>query len=96
VATLLGERTIVTEVVAYQHLNQLIRDGILTDVRSITIASYSLCGFAHVASLAIFVGGFSALAPTRAKDLAQLGFSALYAATLACLMTGCVAGLFAG
>ncbi|NVM22919.1 MAG: nucleoside transporter [Desulfobacterales bacterium] len=95
VATLLGERTIVTEVVSYQHLNQLIKDGILTDHRSITIASYALCGFAHVASLAIFVGGFSALAPARAKDLAQLGFRALYAATFACLMTGCIAGLFA-
>jgi len=95
VAELLGERTIVTEVVAYQHLNQLIREGLLTEVRSITIASYALCGFAHIASLAIFVGGFSALAPTRAKDLAKVAFRALYAATLACLMTGCVAGLFA-
>jgi CNT family concentrative nucleoside transporter len=95
IATVLAERTIVTEVVAYQHLHQLIQDGVVTDTRSITIASYALCGFAHIASLAIFVGGFSALAPTRAKDLAQLGFRALYAATLACLMTGCVAGLFA-
>jgi len=95
IATLLGERTIVTEVVAYQHLHQLIKDGIVTNPRSITIASYALCGFAHIASLAIFVGGFSALAPNRAKDLAQLGFRALYAATLACLMTGCIAGLFA-
>lgn len=95
IATLLGERTIVTEVVSYQHLNQLIKSGILTDARSITIASYALCGFAHIASLAIFVGGFSALAPSRAKDIAKLGFRALYAATFACLMTGCVAGLFA-
>lgn len=95
VATLLGERTIVTEVVSYQHLNQLIQDGVLADARSITIASYALCGFAHIASLAIFVGGFSALAPARAKDLARVSFRALYAATLACLMTGCIAGLFA-
>lgn len=95
IATLLGERTIVTEVVSYQHLHQLIQDGVVTNTRSITIASYALSGFAHIASLAIFVGGFSALAPARAKDLAQLGFRALYAATLACLMTGCVAGLFA-
>jgi CNT family concentrative nucleoside transporter len=95
VAALLGERTIVTEVVAYRHLNQLISDGVLTHTRSITIASYALCGFAHVASLAIFVGGFSALAPKRSADLARVGFRALYAATLACLMTGCVAGLFA-
>jgi CNT family concentrative nucleoside transporter len=72
----------------------LIKDGVVTDIRSITIAPYALCGFAHIASLAIFVGGFSALAPSRAKDLAQLGSRALYAATLACLMTGYVAGLF--
>ncbi len=95
VATLLGERTIVTEVVAYQHLNQLVTDGTLTNPRSITITSYALCGFAHVASLAIFIGGFSALAPKRSGDLAAVGFRALYAATLACLMTGCIAGLFA-
>ena len=95
VAALLGERTIVTEVVAYQHLNQLIQDGVIVNPRTITIASYALCGFAHIASLAIFVGGFSALAPTRARDLAHVGFRALYAATLACLMTGAVAGLFA-
>jgi CNT family concentrative nucleoside transporter len=95
VATLLGERTIVTEVVAYQHLNQLIEAGILTETRSITVASYALCGFAHIASLAIFVGGFSALAPARAKDLAGLSFRALFAATFACLMTGCIAGIFA-
>ncbi|MBW2107631.1 MAG: nucleoside transporter [Deltaproteobacteria bacterium] len=95
VAMLLGERTIVTEVVAYQHLDALIRAGVLTNPRSITIASYALCGFAHVASLAIFVGGYSALAAQRAKDLARVGFRALYAATLACLMTGCIAGLFA-
>ncbi len=95
IATLLGERTIVTEVVAYQHLNQFIQEGVLTDPRSITIASYALCGFAHIASLAIFVGGYAALVRERTKDLAQVGFRALYAATLACLMTGCIAGLFA-
>lgn len=40
------------------------------------------------------MGGISALAPGRAKDLAKLGFRALFAATLACLMTGAVAGVF--
>jgi CNT family concentrative nucleoside transporter len=95
VAVLLGERTIVTELVSYQHLSQFIKSGVLTDPRSIVISAYALCGFAHIASLAIFVGGVSALAPQRARDLAALGFRALFAATLACLMTGAVAGVFA-
>lgn len=94
VSALLGERTIVTELVSYQHLVALIRSGELANPRSIVIATYALCGFSHIASLAIFVGGGAVLAPRRAKDLAQLGFRALYAATLACLMTGAVAGVF--
>lgn len=96
VAALLGERTIVTELVSYQHLSRYISDGTLTNPRSIIIVSYALCGFSHIASLAIFVGGISALVPERAKDLARLGLRALFAATLACLMTGAVAGVFAG
>jgi CNT family concentrative nucleoside transporter len=69
-------------------------DGVLIHPRSAIIASYALCGFAHIASLAIFIGGVGALAPTRLKELSQVGFRALLAATLACLMTGAVAGLF--
>ncbi len=54
----------------------------------------ALCGFAHVASLAIFIGGTGALVPTRVRDISRIGFRALLAATLACLMTGAVAGTF--
>lgn len=94
VATLLGERVIVTELVSYQHLAQFISSGDIASARSIVISSYALCGFSHIASLAIFVGGISALAPQRAKDLARLGLRSLCAANLACLMTGAVAGVF--
>jgi CNT family concentrative nucleoside transporter len=46
--------------------------------------------------MAIFVGGTAALAPSRRDDLASLGVRALLAATLATLMTGCIAGIFSG
>ena len=94
VAKLLGERVVATEVVAYQHLADLMAAGGLHAERSAVIASYALCGFAHFASLAIFVGGTGALAPSRLKDLSRIGLRALIAATLACLMTGAVAGTF--
>jgi concentrative nucleoside transporter, CNT family len=90
----LGERVILTEVVSYQDLAQMIAGGQIHDPRTVVILSYALCGFAHVASVAIFVGGTAALAPSRRDDLASLGFRALLAATLATLMTGCVAGMF--
>jgi concentrative nucleoside transporter, CNT family len=93
-ARLLGERVILTEVFSYNHLAQLISSGQITDPRTVVILSYALCGFAHVAAVAIFVGGTAALAPSRRDDLASLGLRALLAATLATLMTGCVAGIF--
>lgn len=94
-ARLLGERVILTEVFSYNHLAQVISSGQLTDPRTVVIISYALCGFAHVAAMAIFVGGTAALAPSRRDDLASLGLRALLAATLATLMTGCIAGMFA-
>lgn len=94
VSGLLAERMLVTELVSYQHLSQYILNGSLTNHRSIVIVAYALCGFTHIASLAIFVGGISSLVPKRAKDLSLVGFRALLAATLACLMTGAVAGVF--
>jgi len=93
---LLGERVILTEVVSYKDLSDLVSTGGLADPRTVVILSYALCGFAHVASIAIFVGGTAALVPSRRDDLAALGWRALVAATLATLMTGCVAGMFSG
>ncbi len=93
-ARLLGERVILTEVFSYNHLAQVIASGQITNPRTVVILSYALCGFAHVAAMAIFVGGTAALAPSRRDDLASLGLRALLAATLATLMIGCVAGIF--
>jgi CNT family concentrative nucleoside transporter len=94
ISELLGKRLILTEVKAFQDLAILIDNGCLNNQRSIIIASYALCGFSHIASLAIFVGGASSIAPGRKKDLARLGLKALFASNLACLLTGAVAGLF--
>jgi CNT family concentrative nucleoside transporter len=94
IAQVIGERAIVTEVPAYQHLAVMMGDKLLMHPRSAVIATYALCGFAHIASMAIFIGGISALVPEKRKVLAKVGFRALIAATLACLMTASVAGTF--
>ena len=94
IAKIIGERTILTEVQAYQDLSAFIASGEMHDPRSAALASYALCGFAHIASLGIFIGGISALVPARVKDLADVGFRAMIAATLGCQMTGCIAGVF--
>lgn len=94
ISKIIGERAIVTETKSYMDLAALISSGSLSHPRSAFLATYALCGFAHVASLAIFVGGTAALVPQRTSDLSAVGPRALFAATLACLMTACVAGTF--
>ncbi len=95
VGSLLGQRVLLTEIPTYVELGKLLAGNGLVYGRSAVVASYALCGFAHVASMAIFVGGFGALAPGRMGEWSRLGLKALWAATLATVMTGCVAGLFA-
>ena len=56
------------------------------------IATYALCGFANISSVGIQIGGISAVAPSRAPDLAKIAFRALAAGTIACFLTACVAG----
>jgi CNT family concentrative nucleoside transporter len=95
VARLLGERALVTEIPAYMDLAKLLAQGQFTYARSALVASYALCGFTHVGAVAIFVGGFASLVPERMGELAGLGLKSLWAATLATVMVGCVAGVFA-
>lgn len=91
ISELWGLRLVATEVPAYFRLADMMKEGL--DPRSAVIGAYGLCGFAHVAALAIFAGGISTLVPKRRKDLAKLGVRALFAATLACFQTAAVAGL---
>jgi concentrative nucleoside transporter, CNT family len=62
--------------------------------RAVLIISYALSGFAHLASVGIFVGGTIALIPSRRKDISELGWKALFVGTLATMMIACVAGVF--
>ena len=71
---LLGTRTVLNELIAFQELGKLSEQ--LID-RSFVIASFALCGFANFSSIGIQLGGIGALAPERRHDLARLGFHAL-------------------
>lgn len=92
-SVLIGQRLILTEVPSYQQLAVLASQGVLSP-RALLVVSYALCGFAHLPSLGIFVGGLVSLVPSRRRDITELGWKALWAATLATLMIGCIAGLY--
>jgi CNT family concentrative nucleoside transporter len=91
---IIGERLILTEVTAFQDLAIQLNSVSPMLPRSAVMVTYALTGFAHVASIAIFVGGYIALAPSRIKEFSSLSFRALLGATLACLLTAAIAGLF--
>ena len=90
VGSLLGEKTILNEFIAYTDLIDY-KESI--SPRSFTIATYALCGFANFSSIAIQIGGIGSLVPSRRKDFAKLGLKAMIGGTLAAFMTAAIAGM---
>jgi CNT family concentrative nucleoside transporter len=78
------------EFVAYSDLGKI---RATLDPHSVIIATYALCGFANIASIAMEVGGIGALAPSRKSDIARLGLKAMAAGTMANFMTASIAGM---
>jgi len=87
----IGQKFVVNEFVAY--LDFLKHQSELSEV-SQAIITFALCGFANFSSIAILMGGIGAMAPTRRKEIAQLGLKAVFAATLSNLMSASLAGFY--
>lgn len=94
--SLIGQKLAINEFVAYLHFSPYLQTAGLLDVKTIAIISFALCGFANFGSIGVVVGAFSAIAPQRASEIAQLGLRALAAATLSNLMSATIAGFFIG
>lgn len=98
VGVLLGKKTVLNEFIAYLDLKAILESGSpmvggRLEARTVAIATYALCGFANIGSVAIQIGGIGALAPNRQGDLARLGVRALAAGTLANLGNAAIAGI---
>tara|TARA_A200000159_G_scaffold66416_1_gene61470 strand:- start:4 stop:714 length:711 start_codon:yes stop_codon:yes gene_type:complete len=92
VGMLMGKKIVLTELIAYGDLQNLIRDGMISD-RSAIISTYALCGFSNFASIGIQLGGIGAMAPERKKDLAKLITKAMFGGAIASWLTATIAGL---
>jgi CNT family concentrative nucleoside transporter len=90
IGNLLGTRMVLNEFVAFVDLGKV---KALLEPRSFVIATFALCGFANLSSIAIQIGGIGALAPSRKSDLARLGLKAMFVGTLANFMSACIAGM---
>ena len=92
VGTLMGEKIVLTELIAFGDLTNYIKNDLLSE-RSAIIASYALCGFANVGSIGIQLGGIGAMAPERRGDLSNLVFKAMIGGALASWLTASIAGI---
>src|SRR6266513_321043 len=94
IGQILGERIVLNEFVGYLDLSNFVKTHPgAVDPRSVTLASYALCGFANFSSIAIQIGGIGALAPERRHDLARLGLRAMVGGLLACYVTATIVGI---
>ncbi len=91
--SLLGEKIVLTEFIAYSSLAEITQSATPMQARSTTIATYALCGFANFGSIAIQLGGIGGIAPERRSDLARLGLRAMIGGAMASFMTATIAGI---
>ena len=90
VGQVLGERIVLNEFIGYLSLSKHAAE---LEPRSVTLATYALCGFANFSSIAIQIGGIGSLAPERRSDLARIGLRAMVGGVLACYLTATVVGM---
>jgi CNT family concentrative nucleoside transporter len=87
---LFGEKLILNEFVAFSHLNDYLAG---MSPRTVAVATFSLCGFANLSSIAILLGGLGVLVPEKRDLIGQLGLKAVLAGSLSNLMSAALAGL---
>ena len=92
VGRLMGEKIVLTELIAYGTLGDLINNNMISD-RSAIIASYALCGFANFGSIGIQLGGIGSMAPQKRNILSQIALKAMIGGALASWLTATIAGI---
>tara|TARA_B100000886_G_scaffold279877_1_gene203937 strand:- start:370 stop:1587 length:1218 start_codon:yes stop_codon:yes gene_type:complete len=92
VGRLMGEKIVLTELIAYGSLGDLIKDNLISE-RSAIISSYALCGFANFGSIGIQLGGIGAMVPEKRNVLSKIVFKAMIGGALASWLTATIAGI---
>lgn len=91
VAKLIGVKVIQNEFVGYSMLKS--KEYAVLSIRSQMLATYALCGFANLGSVATQIGVLGQLAPGRRADISKLAMSALMTGCVSTLMSAAVAGM---
>ena len=96
VGSLLGQKTILNEFVAYFQLQQWKDAGLFLYDKSIMMSTYILCGFANISSIGILLGGLGVLAPEKRGVITRLGVPAMIGGALVSVLSAAIVGMILG
>ncbi|WP_409433352.1 NupC/NupG family nucleoside CNT transporter [Litorimonas sp. RW-G-Af-16] len=85
-----GEKVVLNEFIGYI---SLVEAESTLSKRTYIILTFALCGFANLSSIGILLGGLGMLMPDRMGEIAKMGIKAVFAASLANLMSAALAGI---
>ncbi|KAH0953201.1 hypothetical protein HN011_008798 [Eciton burchellii] len=92
VGTLIGLKTVINELIAYQKMGEFKKQGRISG-RSETIATFAICGFANPGSIGIQLGCMSSLAPEKKEQITKVIVRAFVAGSAVSFLTASVAGM---
>jgi len=88
---LLAVKTVFNEWLAYSRMKEMIAANELSP-RAAMVLTYALCNFANFGSMAILIGGLSALAPERREEIVGMALRSLFCGLLSGFSTAAIAG----
>ena len=96
VGSLLGEKTILNEFVAYFQLQEWKEAGLFIYQKSIIMSTYILCGFANISSIGILIGGMGVLVPEKREMITRLGVPSMIGGGLVSVLSATIIGMILG
>lgn len=96
VGSLLGQKTILNEFVAYFQLQQWKDAGLFLSEKSVIMSTYILCGFANISSIGILLGGMGVLAPEKKGMIIRFGVPAMIGGALVSVLSATIIGAILG
>ncbi len=96
VGRLMAVELLFNEFVSYGELAPVIAGAgpyVLAAKTQLIATTAALCGFAHLGSLGINIGGLGAMAPERRGEIAGMAFKSMMVANMATWLTATICGL---
>lgn len=96
VGSLLGQKTILNEFVAFVQFQEWKEAGMFISQKSVIMTTYILCGFANISSIGILIGGIGVLAPDKKGLITRLGPAAMIGGGLVSILSATLVGMILG